>query len=310
MRREQFLVLGAALAAVAGCGGSDTAAAGAGGGAASSATSTTATGSSSTSGSTSTGIVTVPDCMGTGPANPGKKVAVGTISVTVQDEQGKGLGDAAIDVQVCGSDLCLFGKSTDGKFTIAYGGKDLLDPALKVGSQTGNAYLFWGGALPKGPDYDYGIVNAVKLGPAGGKVEKGATVTSSGVSVTFAADARVELELLAPEDEFAAVVFKPSAGKYPQLDATTATFDFIVGLGPADVDICPPAKLTFPNSEAWPAKTMVELWANGVKTYDNWAPYGGWAKAAEAIVSDDGKTISTVEGAGISTLAAYGVLKK
>ena len=308
MQRELFLVVSVAAVVVLACGATDDTGAGSGG--ATSSTSSSSVSSSATDASSSTGIVTVPDCMGTGAANADKKVATGTISVTVQDDKGKALPDSEIDVQLCGSDLCLFGKSTDGKYLITHGGKNLVDPALKVGSQSGITYLFWGGSLPSGPDYDYGVVTAVKLGAPGGKLEQGATVTSNGVSVTFAADARVEQELVPPDDEFAAVVFKPSAGKFPQLDATTQTFDLVVGMGPADVDVCPPAKLTFPNSEGWAPKTAVELWVNGVKTYDNWAPYGTWAKAADGVVSDDGKTVSTLDGKGISTLAAYGIVKK
>lgn len=293
-----------------------------GGGDETSGASTTTTVASSSSGggaggagggemaSSSTGIVTVPDCAGTSPDNPGAKVAVGTVKVKVQDQNGKALSDSDIDVQLCGSDLCLYGKSSDGTYSISNGGKELVDPALKYGSQTGLSYLFWGGTLPAAPDHDFGTITAVALGAPGGKLEKGATVSSAGVTLELDPDARIEQELLAPEDEFAAVVFKPVDGTFPPLAATTQSFDLIVGLGPADVDICPPAKLSFPNSEGWAANAQVELWVNGVKTYDNWAPYGTWSKVADATVSADGKTIATVAGQGVPALAAYGVVLK
>ncbi|MBM4358743.1 MAG: hypothetical protein FJ096_11630 [Deltaproteobacteria bacterium] len=304
--------LGVAAALFAACGGGDDSTTTAASTAASSTAGSGGAGGAGGSGmaSASTGIVTVPDCAGTSPANPGKKVAVGTVKVKVQDKDGKGLPDTAIDVQVCGSDLCLYGKSTDGSYVVSNGGKELTDPALKFGSQAGIKYLFWGGALPAAPDHDFGTVTAVALGAPGGKLAKGATVTSSGVSLTLDPDARIEQELLAPEEEFAAVVFKPADGTFPALAATTQAFDLVVGLGPADVDICPPAKLSFPNSESWPANAQVELWVNGVKTYDNWAPYGTWAKVAEARVSADGKTVATVNGQGVPALAAYGVVLK
>lgn len=310
MRILFLLAFAAPALAVGACGGDDDTNATGGGGSSSASTASASSSSSDEAASTSTGIVTVPDCVAPSPKNPDKKVKVGTVKVKVQDKDGKGLPDSAIDVQLCGSDLCLYGKSTDGTYTIANGGKELVDPSLKVGSQTGLDYLFWGGALPSGPDFDYGVVTAVKLGAPGGKLEKGGSVTSSGVTVTFVADARIEQELVAPSEEFAAVVFKPGDGTFPQLAATTQTFDLVVGLGPADVDICPPAALSFPNSEGWPAKASVELWANGVKTYDNWVPYGTWAKVADAAVSDDGKTVVTTAGSGIPALAAYGVVLK
>lgn len=305
MRRGFFWALGA-VALAAACGGSDDTTGGAGGSTTSTSSSGGAGGDTSSTGS----VMPVPDCKGASPENPNQKVPVGVVTVRVEDANGKPLPDSEIDVQLCGSDLCLYGKSSDGNYSLTNGGNDLVDPALKYGSQTGTSYLFWGGALPMGPDHDYGTVTAVKLGPAGGKLEPGATVTSSGVSVTFAPEANIEQELLAPEEEFAAVVFKPTDGSFPALAASAQAFDLIVGLGPADVDICPPARLSFANSEGWAPKTAVEFWINGVKTYDHWAPYGTWTKVAEGVVSDDGKTVSTADGMGIPALAAYGIVKK
>jgi hypothetical protein len=308
MKTSLVLVLGAAAALAGACGGDDSGTTASSG--TSATTSTGSAGGGDAASSSGSGVITVPDCVAPSPANPGKKVAVGTVKVTVQDKDGKGLSDAQIDVQVCGSDLCLYGKSSDGVYSISNGGKELVDPALKYGSQTGTKYLFWGGALPMGADVDFGVVTAVELGPEGGKLAKGATVTSNGVSVTFDPDARIEQELLAPEEPFAAVVFKPTDGTFPQLAASPVDFEMLVGMGPADVDVCPPAKLSFPNAAMFPAKATVELWANGVKTYDNWVPYGTWAKVAEAVVSDDGKTVTTLSGKGIPALAAYGVTLK
>jgi hypothetical protein len=74
--------------------------------------------------------------------------------------------------------------------------------------------------------------------------------------------------------------------------------------------MCPPAKLTFPNTLNWPANTQVDLWLNGVETFDHYVPYGSWAKVAEGVVSADGKTISTKDGKGVPATGAYGVVKK
>jgi hypothetical protein len=265
---------------------------------------------SATSAMTSTGsVTTVPDCQGTAPANPEQKVAIGTVSVTIHDEQGQPVPPTDIDVQLCGLELCLAMKGDNGSYITSHAGKELTDPAFKYGGQSSTIYPFWGGSLPEGPDHDYGIVTAVKLGQPGGKLEKGATVSSEGVTVAFDPDARVERELILPEDEFRAKLFSPGAAKFPPL-ATGPTFDLILAMGPTEVDICPKAKLTFPNSENWPAKTAVELWLNGVKTYDHWVPYGSWAKVADATVSDDGTSVVTNAGAGIPAIGVYGLIKK
>jgi hypothetical protein len=306
MLKIGFGVMVAGVVAAAACGSKDP-------GATATTTTSTATSTGSSGGSStatssmsSTGSGVLPDCKGPEPKNPGKSIDTGVIKVTVKDAMGKGLGDALINVQMCGTNSCTYGKSTDGVYSLE--SAKLTDPALKYGSQAEGPYLFWGGALPM-MSFDYGTVTAVDLGAPGGKLVKGMTVTANDVSLTLGADTNVELELSAPEQPFRAKVFKPSDGTFPPLAATTQKFELVVGLGPAEVDICPPAKLTFPNVLAWPAKTAVALWLNSVKTYDHYAPYGSWAKVADAVVSDDGKTISTTSSSGIPALGAYGVVK-
>ncbi len=307
MLKIGFLVATTAALAAAACGSNKTSSSTSAGTATTTGGGGAASSTSMSSSKSSTGSGALPECMAPEPKNPGKMLDIGTVKITIKDAGGKGLPDSAIDLQLCGTDKCLYGKSSDGSFTLSGGGM-LTDPALKYGSQAVGPYLFWGGALPMA-SYDFGTATAVDLGAPGGKLVKGTTVTANEVSLTFTADANIELELLAPEEPFRAKVFKPSDGTFPPLAATTQKFDLIVGLSPTEVDICPRAKLTFPNTLAWPAKTAVALWLNGVKTYDHMVPYGTWGMVADAVVSDDGKTISTTASSGIPTMGAYGVVK-
>ncbi len=312
--KSWLIGLAAAAIAASGCGNSNssggttaTTAAGSGGNA------TSGAGGGGGKMTTTTGGGGAKHCTGPEPALPNKMVPIGSVKVRVEDAAKVGLGDSAVTVQLCGTELCLKpdAPSSDGNYTFTGKmGQQLTDPALKYGSLPGADYLFWGGVFTMGPTYDYGTVNAIKLGPSGGKLVKGTTVTSNSVAVAFSADALIEIETSAADGDFRAAVFKPSDGNYPPLAATTTKFDMLVGMGPAEVDICPPARLTFPNSANLPAKAAVELWLNGVKTYEHWVPYGSWAKVADGVVSDDGKTISTKDGSGIPALGAYGVVKK
>ncbi len=312
-----WAMAGAGIVAL-GCGSNKTAgatasaAASSGAGASGSASATTGGPSSATS-SGSGGMA--PMCPATSPANPGNKVAIGTVKVKVVDKNGVGISGANIDVQLCGTDLCLnFMTGGDGNFTVSGGGKTLLDPAFKYGGQSHSDYLFWGAQFAGG-DVDFGTATAAALGPNGAKLTPGQMVSSNGVTLALPSGGTVVRDNLPPDDPFRAVVFKPGDGTFPPL----ATFPQlppnkkligVVGLGPAEVDMCPAASLSFPNPDPAVAQPTlkVELWLNGVKTYANWVPYGQWAKVADAEVSADGKTIATTAASGIPALGAYAVV--
>ena len=45
----------------------------------------------------------------------------------------------------------------------------------------------------------------------------------------------------------------------------------------------------------------------GVYVAEAWAPYGGWAKVSDGVVSPDGASVTTVDGGGLPELSAVGV---
>ena len=48
---------------------------------------------------------------------------------------------------------------------------------------------------------------------------------------------------------------------------------------------------------------------DGTRGLPEYAPYGGWAKASDGVVSDDGKTASTVDGGGFIYLDNFAIRK-
>jgi hypothetical protein len=64
----------------------------------------------------------------------------------------------------------------------------------------------------------------------------------------------------------------------------------------------------------WAPGTEVEVFIQGLKTGSvdhgpDWAPYGGWAPVATAVVSADGSTIDTTDG-GIPILSSVALRRK
>jgi hypothetical protein len=87
-------------------------------------------------------------------------------------------------------------------------------------------------------------------------------------------------------------------------------FGIIVALTPEGTEVCPAAKLTVPNSPGWPAGSAVEIYLHGVDVAEAWAPYGGWAKVSDGIVSSDGASVTTVDGSGLPELSVVGIRRK
>jgi hypothetical protein len=87
-------------------------------------------------------------------------------------------------------------------------------------------------------------------------------------------------------------------------------FEIFYGVSPSQTTICPAATVSVPNTPNWAANTPVEFWVMTVDAGEEFAPYGGWAKASDGAVSADGMTVSTNAGAGFIYLDNFAVRKK
>lgn len=91
-------------------------------------------------------------------------------------------------------------------------------------------------------------------------------------------------------------------------------FEVAYGIAPINTHFCPAAALSLPNSLSWDAGTEVEVFVQGiepgsVERAPDFAPYGSWVKVADAEVSKDGSTISTIEG-GVPVLSSIALRRK
>jgi hypothetical protein len=132
-------------------------------------------------------------------------------------------------------------------------------------------------------------------------------VSSGGVTLTLAANARVDVDFLTYENE-SQQGFRAAALPEPALAQLKQGFVAGYALAPLETRICPSPALSLENSSALAAGTVLELFMLGLNVTEEWAPYGRWLKVGEGLVSDDGKTLEFPEG--VPLLTAIGVREK
>lgn len=267
-------------------------------------------GESSTGGTATTGgkggSASVERCpAGTNPSGDPQPIELGTISGQLVDEQGD--PTSAGLVQVCGKDICINARvGNSGKLAEVVG--DTLDtPACKFGDG-----LTWGKlAIPlESGDTELGTLTAVRLPDFSESVAftPGESISSGGVTLTLAPEARVEVDLLTYEDE-AQQGFRAAA--LPEAALTQLNQDFVAGfaLSPVETRICPSPALSLENIANLPPSTALELLVLGLDVAEHQAPYGQWKRVGEGQVSDDGATLEFPDGVPVLTAIGIRVLE-
>jgi hypothetical protein len=250
---------------------------------------------------------------------------VGVVNATIQDLDGNGA--SGVLAQACGLDICINGSTDDNgvvqtcdqQTSVCAPGiaanQPIKRPAFKYGD--GFGFVKFAELLKTDTeDYDLGIRMTAKL-PAtstGAAMDPGADATNSGVTLSIAAGADVEIDVLVydtPEYQGFRAAEIPIA-KAPGAVDPTLGFEIIVGTTPIETKFCPHAKLSVPNTAGWDAGQAVEVFIHGVSVEEEWAPYAGWAKVSDATVSADGQSVVTDdgEGQGIPYLSVFGFRKK
>lgn len=244
-----------------------------------------------------------------------------TLTATVVDASGSPIVGMA--TQLCGTDICNFAK-TDENGVATYpscaasdpcttGPKPLspfTKPAFKHGS--GVNYARFAYLLPAGEDFDLPAVRALEL-PAPGTGDAllaGQTAESGGVELMLADDASIHSEgFLTPDEEQFRIAFLDVDDAPAAVDPSLG-LEMLMGVGPIEVNICPAATLSVPNTEGWAAGTQVEFLLHGIDVTEEWAPYGGWAVVSTGAVSEDGNSVVTTDGEGIPQLSVIGIRRK
>ena len=279
------------------------------------------TAGSSMGGSGGTGGV-APQCdEGPGYEQDWPKLTVDRLDGTVVDETGAAAVDTA--AQVCGTDICIFGRTNDNgdvvtcMMDICTPGilpqQEIKKPAFKYGG--GINYARFAFLLETDAVFDVGSVATIKLDPPGSGVEMapGGSVSHGGVTLTLEAGTAIDIDILtftdASEQQFRGNVVQTSAATFPAVDDSLG-LELLVATTPTETHFCPHAQLTIDNTQGWEAGAEVEFWIHGIDITEEWAPYGGWAKISDGAVSSDGATVSTNEGEGIPALSVFGVRLK
>jgi hypothetical protein len=250
---------------------------------------------------------------------------VKTLNATIQKLNGDGA--SGVLAQACGLDICINGSTDqngvvvtcDTSGTICSPGiapnTEIQRPAFKYGDGLG--YVKFAELLPTTTeDYDLGIRMTAELPAvsAGVPMTAGSEATSGGVTLILPAGGDIKIDKLVfdtPELEGFRAAEVPIAQAPAAVDSTLG-FEIIVGTTPLDTEFCPRAKLSVPNTPAWPAGTEVEVYIHGLLVDEEWAPYAGWAKVSDATVSSDGTAVVTNDGddQGIPILATFGFRMK
>lgn len=241
---------------------------------------------------------------GTNPKSDTTEVLVGLVTGQIVDEHGE--PTSAGLVQVCGKNVCIPARVTDNGVLAESVNQKLNAPACKFGDG-----LTWGKlAMPiSAGDSELGTLMTARL-PAfadGVAFTPGKAIASGGVTLTLAADAHVEFDILNYEDE-AQRGFR--AASLPEQAVTQLAQGFVAGwvLSPVETVICPSPAVSLENATQLAPGALLELFILGVDVSEEWAPYGGWQKVGEGQVSDDGATLEFP--GGVPLLTAIGVREK
>ncbi len=313
--------------------------AGTGGG---TSTKTTATGSatggakttgvtSGTAGDTGTGAGGSATCPPPMTYGGGETTVTGTKSATavIVDETGAPIA-AGQPLYICGIDIC-----SDPAMTTANGGATLTTmlsmkkPAFKFGDTISYAEF----AIPlTTPTVDFtasgtGKIATAKLaGKPGATLTPGAPAVSGDVTLTIPAGATVGIDTIVydtPDNQKFRAVNVPLTNMGPVLDpvmvgGASAAFKLLYAVAPSETTLCPAAKVTValphatmtPNDLGWAPGTAVEFWIMTTDTGQTYAPYAGWAKMSDGVVSADGTSVSTVDGQGFILLENFAIRLK
>ena len=214
-----------------------------------------------------------------------------------------------LSAQVCGTDLCIFGKT--GALGVV--NEPVNQPLVKPAFKYGDARTFAKMLIPvKAGDNDFGTLTTAALPAAGVPFAAGKALISGDVTIEIPAGGVAEVdELNYPEvvDQQLRAVTIP-VEKATGVLAGADTILQLYGVAPVDTVFCPPAKVTVPNLDQTklPAGADVEFLILNVETIEIWGPYGAWQKVSDGKVSADGKTITTTEG--LPVLHLFGIRKK
>jgi hypothetical protein len=238
------------------------------------------------------------------------EIVVNTVTADVVDLDGNPA--ASILADVCGLNICYSGNAgADGHISVNADGDSLTEGLMLYGD--GIDWVRLVALLPAPPNVAFGTISAARLpAPADGVVlALGQALTSGEVTLELDAAAFLEFDILTycepGEQRFRAVTLPlDGSATWPGVDPALQ-LEMAFGMAPISTMICPPAKMTVPNSAGWTANAAVEFLLQGTSVFQEWAVLGEWTKISDGVVSADGLTVSTLDGQGIPEIGTIGV---
>lgn len=257
----------------------------------------------------SAGRAGITACPAPGYSSASAPVVIDEVDAQLVDAQGA--PTANVKVQVCGLDACFYGTSNAAGKTSVVPASALTSPAFKYGDGFGFARLAI--ALDSSAKQDLGQLVALPLPDysAGAAFPSAGEVSNGDLTLVLAPGTAVVHDVLTYSDD-SELVFRsvpiPLAQSSRAVDPSLA-FELAFGVAPLGTTFCPGAALRVGNALAWAAGTAVEVFVQGLETNQDWAPYGGWVKVADASVSADARSIETTSG-GIPILSSIALRRK
>ena len=256
-------------------------------------------------------------------------MAGASVTASIVDETGAPV--VGQPTYICGLDICSAPAATDSAGHVSiHTTLTMKKPAFKYGDGVSYAEL----SVPLTAvttDFTAGgkVLALGKLaGKPGAPLVPGSSATSGDVTIAVPLAATIGIDTLvydtAASQLFRAVAI-PLTNAGPVLDpievaGAPADFSLLYGVGPAETTFCPPAKVSvaLPHATAaagndlgWAPGTAVEFWVTTTDPGQTYAPYAGWAKMSDGVVSADGSTATTLDGAleGFVFLESFAIRK-
>ncbi len=249
---------------------------------------------------------------------------------TIVDETGAPV--AGQPIYICGLNVC-----TDPGMTGATGSAAITTtlserkPAFKYGDTL--SYAEFAIPLTTTQLTDFTTLGSGKLataklaGTTGAPLAAGSAAVAGDVTVSVPAGASIGINTLVystPDMQMFRAVGVPIANMGPVFDSVTvgdggaADFALVYGVAPVETTLCPAATVTValphatmtPNDLGWTPGAAVEFWIMTTDTGQTYAPYAGWAKMSDGVVSTDGKSVATVAGQGFILLENFAIRLK
>ena len=250
-----------------------------------------------------------------------------SVTAAIVDENGAPV--ASQITYICGLDLCSNPVKTNASGNVslqfAYSEKR---PAFKYGDSV-NFAEFAVPLLKAATDFTTGaqsLASGRLSDKPGATLSPGSDAKSGDVTVSVPTGGLVSINTLvfdtAESQKFRAVEI-PLTHLGPvlasaNLAAGEPAFALVYGVAPSGTLLCAAAKVTVTlphetakpyNDLGWAPGTAVEFWITTVDVGQEYAPYAGWAKASNGVVSADGASVRTSPGEGFLTLENFALRK-